>query len=322
MSETYTSTETIKINGSGQGGANSAHSYNDNIDLFLDCLDKENNNNAILPHVCHNINQHNIGIFHSHQFADDSTFISVENILRRQDQTSEEGIQAAVGETIRNQNRLTKQAGSLLPLSGGRYNDKGWCLAIIWKRRSDDNKTPYRIKELDEDDLLTSLPNQYDPEIPISIRQLTEASKSIGYGSSLSGSNKKEMDHQISEGRKMLRNSQSSGLSTANGIRLYQNVVAPARIYALLPHQWEEKHVTKIQAEPIKILLSSLRICSMSNRSIMHGPTRYGCRNLSRWSTTITATQCSRALKELNSNDRNDKGLYNLISHQQRDMAT
>lgn len=54
----------------------------------------------------------------------------------------------------------------------------------------------------------------------------------------------------------------------------------------------------------------------------MHGPTRYGCGNMSRWSTTITLAQCARALKELNGNDRNGVGLSNIISHQQQDMAT
>lgn len=210
----------------------------------------------------------------------------------------------------------------MIPLSGGRYNDKGWCSAIVWKRRSDDNKTPYQVKELEENYLPTAIRNQYGKDIPISGRQPTEASRSIGYRTLVCGGNKKELEHQISEGIKMLRNAQTSNLSTANGIRLYQNVVTPARIYTLLPHQWDKNDIMKIQAAPIKMLLSALQICSTSHRSIMHGPTKYGCCKISRWGTTITATQCSRALKELNGTDRNGMGLHNLINHQQRDMET
>lgn len=113
-----------------------------------------------------------------------------------------------------------------------------------------------------------------------------------------------------------------SRLSAADGIRLYQNIVTPARVYPLIPHRWEVKELAQIQAAPIKILLSALQLCTTSHRSIVHGPTKFGCGNLSRWSTTITASQCTRAIWELNGKDRNGDGLRNLIIHQQRDMAT
>lgn len=129
------------------------------------------------------------------------------------------------------------------------------------------------------------------------------------------------MKFQIREGQKALQNAQSSGMSAHDGIWLY-NVVTPARTYVLLLDRWDDKELTKIQAAPIKILLSALQIRASWHRSLMQGTMKHGYANIQRWSTSITAQQCSRALCELNGSNRSSVGLRNLISHQQRDMET
>ncbi len=44
----YTSTKEKPVDGSRQGGANSALSYNNSSDLFLDFMDRNNSNNAVI----------------------------------------------------------------------------------------------------------------------------------------------------------------------------------------------------------------------------------------------------------------------------------
>lgn len=50
--KSYTSTPETPVDGPGQGGANSALSYNDSSDLFLDCMDVKHKGNASYLSCC------------------------------------------------------------------------------------------------------------------------------------------------------------------------------------------------------------------------------------------------------------------------------
>lgn len=123
---TYTSTKEIPVDGSGQGGANSNLSYNNSSNLFLDCMDANNKDNAVLYHAAYRMGNRIKIRMHTNQYADDTSLHAIKDITNTPTDHTKEARAVTVKAVANNTKNAIKDATKILPLLGGNFNTKGW----------------------------------------------------------------------------------------------------------------------------------------------------------------------------------------------------
>lgn len=279
-------------------------------------MDRHNSTNATLYHTAHKMSTEIATNVHINQYADNKSLRVMEDMRLTPTDTYHTTKTRVIQEAIKRANRATKDAQRFLSCLGSNFNTKDWWTMQAW------HQCP-KTFQLDKDYSNYTISMETDgQQHDLPFKAPTQAERTIEYRLAMSEQANTEIQHLQKMAEDLTSKATIGGPSQDDKIRMYLSVMTPGRLYALIPRIIKKNQIDNIQTEEIPLLLQYYKICSTSQRSIVHGPHRYGCVEQNRWSAEILAKQATRLITDLYNNDCNGRIIQCVTSCVQRDICS